>query len=162
LGALAGDRALFADYRRHFENARTPVERGRYRKALGRFRAPAVQEEILRFALSGALRPSELLRTAGGLAETERGAERYFLWVRENYDAIAKRVPPILLPDLPSAAGGCSAERLELGERFFAEPGHSVPGTGHQLASIADQVHDCLRLRQREGPAFAGYLSRRP
>jgi alanyl aminopeptidase len=162
LGALAGDRALFADYRRHFENARTPVERGRYRKALGRFRDPAVQEEILRFALSGALRPSEILRTADGLAETERGAERYFLWVRENYDAIAERVPPILLPALPSAAGGCSAERLELGERFFAEPGHSVPGTGHQLASIADQVHDCLRLRQREGPAVAGYLSRRP
>ncbi len=160
LAALHGDRALFEDYRKHFESAKTPVDRDRYLRALGSFRDPAVQEEILRFALSGALRPNELLRTASGLGDSERGADRLLSWVRENYQAIAERLPPILLPALPEVAGGCSAQRLEEGKRFFAEPGHNVPGTDRKLASIGDEVRACLQLREREGAAVAGYLQR--
>jgi alanyl aminopeptidase len=158
LAALNGDRALFEEYRRHFESARSPVERSRYLQALGRFRDPAVQDEFLRFALAGNLRPNELLRAAKGLGETERGADRFFLWVRENYPTLAKRLPPIFLPGLPIVAGGCSAARLEEGKRFFAEPGHQVPGTAYELERIGDQVHECLQLREREEAAVAGFL----
>ena len=41
-----------------------------------------------------------------------------------------------------------------------AAPAHNVPGTDHQLANVGDQVNDCLRLREREGAAVAGYLKR--
>ncbi|HEV7517581.1 MAG TPA: M1 family metallopeptidase, partial [Thermoanaerobaculia bacterium] len=159
LAALHGDRALFEDYRKHFEGAGTPIDRSRYLRALPRFHDPAVAEEVLRYALSGPLRPNELLWMAGGIGSTEQGADRFFAWMRVHYEEIAKRLPPILMSALPLAAGGCSAERLELGKQFFAAPGHSVPGTAAQLANIADQVHDCLRLREREGAAVAAYLT---
>ena len=55
-------------------------------------------------------------------------------------------------------AGGCSAEQLARVQAFFAAPGHSVSGTERQLANVADQVHDCLRLREREGAAVAAFL----
>ncbi len=42
---------------------------------------------------------------------------------------------------------------------FFAMPEHSVPGTQQQLAKVADQVTDCVSLREREGAAVAKYLS---
>jgi alanyl aminopeptidase len=160
LAALHGDRALFEDYRKHFEAAKTPVDRGRYLRALSRFRDPAIQEEVLRYALTGPLKPNEFLLTAGGIGATEPGADRFFAWMREHFDDIAKRIPPILMPFLPMAAGGCSAERLEQGKQFFATPGHRAQGTDRQLARVADQVHDCLRLREREGAAVAAYFQK--
>jgi aminopeptidase N len=160
LAAIHGDHALFEEYRKRFESAKTPVERLRYLRALGHFRDPAVREEILRYALSGPLRPNEVLRLAGGLGDTEQGADRIFAWVREHYDEVVARLPPILLPGLPLIASGCSAARLEQGRQFFSAPGKSVPGTERQLASVADQVHDCLRLRERAAPAVAAYLAR--
>jgi alanyl aminopeptidase len=160
LAALHGDHALFEEYRKHFENAATPAEHNRYLRALGHFRDPAIQQEVLRYSLTGPLRPNEFLQTAGGLRATEQGADRFFTWTREHYDEIVRRLPPVLLPFLAQMASGCSAERLEQGQRFFSAPGHSVTGTAHQLANVADQVHDCLRLREREGAAVAAYIER--
>jgi alanyl aminopeptidase len=158
LAAMGGDRALFDDYRRRFEQAKVPADRDRYLEALGAFRNPAIREEALRYALAGPVRPNELFDVAGQLTESDEGSDRLLRWVTENYSTIASRLPPDFVAFLAFAGGGCSAERLAGAQRFFAVPEHRVDGTGKQLDRVAQQVEDCLALRRREGTAARRYL----
>ena len=61
LAAIEGDRKLFESYKKHFESAKTPVERGRYLSALGGFEDPEIRKDALGYALSGPIRPDEFL-----------------------------------------------------------------------------------------------------
>jgi alanyl aminopeptidase len=160
LTAINGDRALFDEYRKRFEGAQTPAERSRYLEALGRFRDPAIQDEALRYALAGPLRPNEVLILANGVRQAKgtESADRVLAWMEASYPQIAAKVPPVSLPFLPMIATGCSEERLERARKFFSQPGKQVPGTTEQLARIADLVRDCRRLQQREEKSVAEYL----
>jgi hypothetical protein len=158
LAAMGGDRALFDDYRRRFEQAKVPADRDRYLEALGAFRNPAIREEALRYALAGPVRPNELFDVAGQLTESDEGSDRLLRWVTENYSTIASRLPPDYVAFLAFAGGGCSAERLAGAQRLFTVPEHRVDGTGKQLDRVAQQVEDCLALRRREGTAARRYL----
>ena len=159
VAALNGDRALWNDYRERFESATTPVERQRYLLALSEFRDPELVEENLRYALEGPLRAQEVMQLTRGMNDTERGRERVYRWLTENYDAILARIPPPRTGSLPRMAGGCEAERVEAARLFFSEPDRMLPGTEESLARLADQVKDCVELRQREGGPVAGYLN---
>src|SRR5262249_46674810 len=59
LGARRGDAAAFEDYRRHFENATIPTDRGLFLAGMGSFRDPALKTQALDYALKGPLRPQE-------------------------------------------------------------------------------------------------------
>ncbi|HZF12825.1 MAG TPA: M1 family metallopeptidase, partial [Thermoanaerobaculia bacterium] len=92
LAALHGDRALYDEVRRRFENARTPTERNIYLRSLGHFRDPALREETLGYFLNGRLQPGDILRQALGMGDTEAGADRVFAWMHDHYDQIAARI----------------------------------------------------------------------
>ena len=158
LAAKDGDLDRFETYRRRFEESNSPLHRGRFLAALGAFDDPAVQARALEYALEGPLRPTELFTIPGGVADSPGGGDRLFAWFLSHYDAFAERMPPEFVAFLPGIAGGCSAERLERAREFFAEPEHRVEGTDVQMAKTAEQVMDCVHLRQREGDAVAAYL----
>jgi alanyl aminopeptidase len=159
LYAFRGDRARYDQYRQALESAKVPAIRTNYLNALGWFEDPALQDEALRYSLSGALRPNELGIVARSLASyTEKGRDRAFRWVQENYDAIRTHMPESSMARWPSYCGGCSAERLEAGKKFFSDPAHRVPGTDKALDRTAESVMDCVSLRTREGSAVAAYL----
>jgi alanyl aminopeptidase len=94
-----------------------------------------------------------------GVGGTPEGEDRLYEWMTQNYDTITGRIPPVFASFMPFFAGGCSAERLENARAFFAEPAHQAPGTLKQLDKVADQVTDCLNLREREGDAVTRYLN---
>jgi hypothetical protein len=81
-----------------------------------------------------------------------------FDWFTMNYAAIADRLPPVMLSLLPRLASGCSQDRLERARAFFSQPPHRVGGTDVQMAKVADQVGDCVRLREREAHRVRAYL----
>ncbi len=160
LAAQDGDAALWDDYRTRFEGAKVPAVRSRYLGALSGFRDPALVERTLKYALEGPLRPQEILRSTGGIGETDQGRERLFRWVQDNYAAIAKRVPPEFAGFLPRfGGGGCDTQRIASLQAFFSAPEHQAPGTTTSLARTTESIQDCANLREREGPAVAAYLS---
>ena len=159
LSANRGDKTLFDEYRRRFETAKVPAERGRFLAALGNFRQPALMEEAIKYSLEGPLRPQEVFQLTGGLSDTEAGRDRLYRFVTENYAAITSKLPPDFAGFLPFVAGGCEPARLEAAKTFFAEPAHSVQGTARTMAQVTDQVSDCVRLREREGAAVKRYLT---
>jgi alanyl aminopeptidase len=160
LAARSGDRALFEELRKRFETTKVPAERSRYLSALGEFREPALVDEALAYALSGPLRPQEVPAIPRSIIASGEDGGRAFRWLRQNYEAVAGRIPPMYAPFMaPMALGGaCSAERIQAARTFFAEPGHQGPGTAAQLAKATETAEDCVRLRAREGASVTAYL----
>jgi alanyl aminopeptidase len=158
LAARRGNRALLDEAKRRFETAKTPTDRQLALHTLGSFRDPALMDEILQYALSGPLRTNEVLRIPMGMSDSEQTLVLTFRWTLENFDTIVKRIPPMTASFLPFAASGCSAERLKRAQEFFAAPDHALPGTDKSMAKVADQVQDCVNLRQREGQNAASFL----
>ena len=161
LACRKGDRPLFDECRRRFENARAPAERSRFLLALGSFEDPQLQEEALGYTLNGPIRPQEVFDIPGTIADhSDRHAEQIFQWMMTNYAAIVGRMPPLYKSFMPYFASGCSHERLEAARLFFAAREHQAPGLDVQMARISDQVRDCTTLRDREGARVAAYLTR--
>jgi alanyl aminopeptidase len=158
IAALAGDRTLFETYRERFENAKSPVERRRFLGVLGSFPDTAIQDEALRYALEGPIRPTEIFGIPGSLPDTEASTDRLFDWLTENYEAVSSKLPPDFRSMLVNIGGGCTTDRLEAAREFFMDPARKVDGTEAQLQKVTDRVNDCVGLREREGAAVAAYL----
>ena len=158
LAAHNGDQALFDAYRAHVESAKTPAVRSQYLNAMGAFRKPEIRKAALDYVLSGPLHPNEIFTVTRATGNDEPGREATYRWMTEHYEAITGRIPAEFATYLPFFASGCSEERLKNAQAFFADPKHHVSGQEVQLAEVTDQVEDCLRLREREGTAMAGYL----
>jgi cytosol alanyl aminopeptidase len=160
LAARTGDRALFDQFRQRFEAARVPSERQRYLSALAAFEDPALVEEGMRYSLTGPMRPQEIL--AIPRSQADRHQDAVFRWTTGNYDALAARIPPVILPFLVYLGGGCSTERLEAARAFFTDPKRAVAGTEKELAKMTEAGRDCVALRTREGTGVRAYLEKFP
>jgi alanyl aminopeptidase len=158
VAALDGDRALFDTYRSKFETTKVPADRGRYLGALGEFQDPAIQDELLKYALTEQVRPTETWRAIGGIGKTEAGREKLYTWMTANYVQMSARVPAEFQAYYPYFASGCSEQRFQAAQKFFSEPEHHVDGTDDTLAKVGEQIDDCVNLREREGKAVATYL----
>jgi alanyl aminopeptidase len=144
----------------HFENAQVPADRRRYLDAIGEFRDPELRESALRYTLEGPLRPNEIFTVPRRAVRTNAGRDQVYTWMTRNFEAISNRITPDGVAFLPYLASGCSAERLAAASAFFGEPDHQVGGAERNMAKVADQVADCINLRDREGAVVAAYLSR--
>jgi alanyl aminopeptidase len=160
LACMDGDQALFDECKQRFETTQIPTERNRFLGALGSFRDSLLQEEALRYALEGPLRPQEFMSIPGGIARTsDAHADRILQWLFANYETILGRIPPVYKAYMPYFASGCSTQRLHAAQVFFAKPEHQSSGTDITLARLSDSVNDCVSLREREGARVADFLS---
>ena len=157
LYAMSGDAALFDEYAKRFENAKSPAERNRYLNALGSFRDPAVHVKALQYSLTGPLRPNEFMAVTnfGGTAEDR---EKSYRWMLAHFDEITARLPRPYLSFMPMIASGCEKERVEDARKFFSDEKRRVEGTERTLARVAEQVDQCAALRSREMTAVSKYL----
>jgi len=160
LSATHGDRALYDEYKHRFETAQIPAHRALYLTALGNFRDRKLMEDALRYTLSPAVRPQEVFTIPSEIGIAIQYDDIPFQWLHDHYDEVMTRIPPMYGVVLPGFAAGCSTQRLEAAQEFFSQPAHSVTGTDKEMAKMADLVHDCAGLREREGPAFSAYLTR--
>jgi alanyl aminopeptidase len=154
----AGDAALFEEYRRRLEAASVPAERARYVFGLGGFHDPAVRSRILEWALSGVLRPNEMFQVPFAFTDSPGGRDAIYDWFTRNYAVYEKKMPPVFMSGLPAFAGGCESDRVARARSFFGQPGHSVAGTSREVEKLAEQVGNCVALRERELPAVSRFL----
>ncbi len=159
VAARHGDATLFAEYQHRFEAATVPQMRRRYLAALAAFDDSVLQVRALDYSLSDAVLPTEGMNVLRGFANRdEADGARLFRWMLANYGRIAPRIPPPALRFMPMMGSGCSEERLQATRAFFGDPAHTVPGLEQTLEHVADTVHGCISLREREGAAVWNYL----
>jgi hypothetical protein len=158
LAARDGDLALFEEYRTRFETTRIPSERARFLVALGNFRSVELLEKALDYALSGPLRPQEVLTIPRTLVDNEELRDQRWRWMQRNHQAIVEKVPPFSVPGLTGFAKCCDEPRIEEANSFFTRPDNDLPGTKEELAKVTDSIRDCAGLRRREAQAVVRYI----
>jgi alanyl aminopeptidase len=159
LSAIRGDAALFEEYRKRFEAATAPTDRGPLLSALGTFRDPKLREAALAYVLDGPLRPHEIFTIPRTMFETIAFRKQVYEWVTKNYDAYVKKMPPAYAVYVPYAGASCEEEQLQKTNAFFSMPEHSPPGAEAELARVLEAGNDCIDLRVREGESVRQYLS---
>ena len=162
LSAIRGDPALFDLYRSRFESSKVPAERARLLRALAAFRDPALIDRTLDYAMTGPLRPQEIMSIPRALGENPAARAKTYAWMTQHYDQIAAKIPPDRMVFMPYFADGCSEERWKSAQTFFAEPSHAPQGTATELAKVGESVGDCVRLAAREGDSVRSYTASVP
>jgi hypothetical protein len=158
VAAVHGDRARFEKFRAKFEASTVPADRSRYLSALGRFTDPALQDEVLEYAVTDKVRVMDRWQLVSGMFKTEAGRDKLYVWMTKHYEQLAGELPAEMQSMFPYFVSGCERQRLDAAKKFFEEPAHRVDGTDATLAKVTAQIGDCLSLRQREGAAVTAYL----
>jgi aminopeptidase N len=170
LAARRGDRAMFDDYRQHFENATIPSERGLYLAGLGSFRDPTLEAAALDYSLHGPLRPQEAQVIPAAMSETglilpgARGGggdypDEIVKWTLDHWDELVAKMPPNFASRNLRMTMGCSKERLAELKQFFADPKRDTPGIAPTLRRQADAMEECSSLHDRESERVERWLN---
>jgi len=162
VAAWNGDRARYDQFRARFEAATVPADKSRYVSAMGSFREPKIQDQVLAYALTDKVRVMDRFQLMAGMFYTEAGREKVYAWMTTNYAKLASGLPVEFQSYFPYMVSGCEQQRLDAAKKFFAEPAHKVDGTERNLEKVASGINDCLNLRAREGAAVAAYLKAAP
>ena len=156
--AAHGDRARYEEFRARYEASTVPADKSRYLTALGKFEDPAIQDDVLQYALSPNIRPMDRWQLVSGLFNSEAGRDKLYAWMTKNYDQLAAGLPVEFVSYFPYFVAGCEQQRLDAARKFFDDPKHKVDGTEANLSKVSEAITDCLSLREREGKAVASYL----
>jgi alanyl aminopeptidase len=161
IAAGRGDEALFEQFRERAEKAQVPAHRRRYLGLLGAFEDPALEARALEYALSDAVRPTEMFQVMSGFANKDEAAgKRLRQWMYDRYPQLSQKIPPPALRFMPFVLGsGCEQDEFARMRQFLGDPARQAPGIEQTIRQVADTVDDCVRLRQREGEAVRRYLN---
>ena len=169
LGARRGDRAMFEDYRRRFETATLPSDRGLYLAGMGSFRDTSLRASALEYTLKGPLRPQETLVIPGAMREdglsvgSGRGgggmfSEEMMRWALAHWDELVSKMPPNFAARNLSLTGGCAKDREAELKAFFSDPKRNRPGIQPTLRRMADAMDECSSLHDREAERVERWL----
>ncbi len=127
--------------------------------ALSGFTDPALVRENLKLLLD----PSEDVRELGMLlfgASNVRTRDVAFAFVKENYDALAARMPEEYRSGLAwVGASYCDPVHRQELAAFFTERSAKVPGGPRMLAQVLEAVDLCIAFKAAQGPGIESFLA---
>src|SRR5262249_44446772 len=120
IAALDGDAALHRNLLAALTRADNPHDRAAALSGLGSFRDPALFERSLQLYLTDDLRPGEFWAIAGHAHDTQALQSVAFVWLTQNFDAVAAKLGDEGVSSLPFVgAGFCSQADRDRVEQFF-------------------------------------------
>jgi alanyl aminopeptidase len=157
--AAHGDQALFV--RLHEEAKKEPRlrERGHLLRAMAAFREPRIIESALKVVLSGEFDSRETMAMLFGEHMDPATALLTYDFVRENFDALAAKLPRDTPARLPAVAMGlCDDARSAEVEQFFAGRSTRYTGGPRILSQALEQLSLCSAYRRDQQPSVAAFL----
>ncbi|WP_394830776.1 M1 family metallopeptidase [Pendulispora rubella] len=168
LAAQNGDRAMFDRMLSEARKSTSRFDRNLILRAMGHFR----DSELLRSAL-GALLMDEFdvrdaVRMLRGSQATLATREVVYTFVKQNYDALAKRLPgepgmPSIAAGLPFWVGGsfCDDGHAADVQAFFGDRSTKYTGGPRDLAQAVEGVKLCSAYRSLQEPNVSAFLQKR-
>ncbi|HZF05959.1 MAG TPA: M1 family metallopeptidase [Patescibacteria group bacterium] len=157
--AHVGDAARYEDFLKRFRAAATPQEEQRYLYALAGFRDSALAGQTLERAINGEIRTQDAPFVVRGMLMSVHAREAAWEFVKAHWDTMDRLYPKHGLRRLAEGVTGLATPALEADvRRFFAEKKPQFGGK--VLAQYLEQLHVAVVLREREGGALSGYLSK--
>lgn len=159
IAAYYGDAKRLADYQRAFENPDSAQQRLEVLSAMGYFADPALQAQSLNYILSDAITASDIRYAVAGHQFQNKRQDRFRAWFKANYAALAKKMPPFAVPQLPTMlVSGCNPTDLKQAD-FFKPLLGDHPEYALHLHKATERVENCIRLKNRVRQDFNAYLA---
>jgi alanyl aminopeptidase len=159
--AAGGDRELFDLFLAEAKKTKVQNERVRLLAAIGSFRDKALVKESLDLILSREFEPVDTTVLFGfrGSDSSQFRREATWSFLKQNFDALADRMPREMMPFMPFMVPGFCAEaqRADV-EAFFKEKAAKYPGMPRNLARATEAISLCIARRAAQGPAVAEFL----
>ncbi|MBI4587618.1 MAG: M1 family metallopeptidase, partial [Candidatus Rokubacteria bacterium] len=159
--AHAGGEGEYAEFVEKFRTARTPQEEQRYLYALAGFRQVELLSRTLDKTINGEVRTQDAPFLARALLMSVYAREAAWEFVKTNWSTLERRFPAKSgLRRMCEGITALATPELEADAREFFTSRNIALG-GKTLEQYLEQLHVAVVFREREGPAFETYLSRR-
>ncbi|MFL5353519.1 M1 family metallopeptidase [Archangium sp.] len=160
IAASHGDAALYGKLMAALRSEKERKKREQLTDALGGFNDPALVRENLKLVLDPGTDVREvgwLLFRAGFDVRTRDVA---FAFVKENYDALAARLPEEGVEGLAlSAVSYCDPVHRQEAAAFFTERMARAPGGPRTLAQVLESVDLCIAFKAAQGTSLESFLA---
>jgi alanyl aminopeptidase len=131
--------------------------------ALGSVRDPLLVRQQLSLVLDPAMDTREVMGMMYGPAQEPETGEVVYAFVKENYDALAARVPEGFVGSLARVGGAyCDAERRKDVADFFTERNARTPSGPRILAQVLERVDLCVAMKEAQGASIDAFLTQGP
>jgi len=160
LAARRADPARYAALLEAAEKAETPQERRRFLLGLGSVTAPRLVERTLRLALTEVVPTQDVAFLLVRLLQNRRARERTWAFVRERWERLRRRLPPMLGTRVIEATPHLQTltHRRQVAEHFRTHP---VPAGERALRQALERFGHNAALRRRAAPALKRWLASR-
>lgn len=158
--AAHGDDALFERFHQEAKKETRLRERGYLLRAMSGFRDPRLVERALQIVLSGEFDAREAATLLFGEHKDPGTQHLVYEFVRQNFDALAAKLPRGTAARLPAVAVGlCDEARRGEMEQFFADRSTKDTGGPRILTQAMEQLTLCSAFREAQQPNVAAFLS---
>ena len=148
------------DYQRFYErykNATDPQEEGRFMYALPEFEHRDLTEKTFQMTLDGRIRTSNGPMVIGQLLANATSGDRAWELIKDNWDVIIERFPPMILKRAVETIWTRHDEADDI-RAFLAT--HEVPSSEKAVAQALERLDVAEGLAKRESNRLTGYLQR--
>ena len=160
VGAAAGDRALYDQYRAQLTKlAAQPEEFYRFFNALAWFRQPALIRETLSWALSPAVRSQDTGTILQAMLRLPWSRDLTWTFVKTNWKALTTKLGTFQgIPTIVEGLDGlCTTAQANDVKQFFAK--NPVASVARTVQQSIERIESCAGVDQRQSAALASWLA---
>ncbi len=160
IAAFYGDSALYKEMVTAFEQTTNPKVKSELLGAISSFNAEPQHKSALAYQLSDNITASDLRYSLSyNVGYNDERRLRLQQWLFDNFDQVANKVPPFVVPSLPYYLSGvCSVDEYQPALSFFEKKSETVPGMKRTITKVLDRIESCQNLRKRELASVTTYL----
>ncbi|WNG40999.1 M1 family metallopeptidase [Archangium violaceum] len=160
IAAAHGDAALHTKLMTAMRAEKARKKREQILGALGSFREPSLVRENLKLLLEPGVDMREVFRLLFAAGWDVRTRDVAYAFVKENYDALAARLPEAGVEMLAwSASAYCDPVHRQDAAAFFTERMARAPGGPRTLAQVLEGVDLCIAFKAAQGPGIESFLA---
>ena len=157
--AQAGDAGRYEEFLAAFRSAKTPQDEQRYLYAVAAFRDPALLQQTLDRTINGEIRTQDAPFVVRSMLMSVYARELTWDFVKRQWDTMDGLYPKHAMRRLAEGVTGLATRELEADVHAFFTAKKPQFG-GKVLAQYLEQLRVAVTLRERDGAALSGYLSK--
>ncbi|NUZ11225.1 M1 family metallopeptidase [Pseudoalteromonas sp. McH1-7] len=160
IAAYYGSAELLKAYQQQFESTNNPSKRTHLLSAMGYFGEPALQQEMLKYALTKQVTASDLGYILAGNKQGKARKARYQKWFYNNFTSLKTKLPPFAVPRLPFYLfSRCDTSHLNQAKQFFEPMRSDIDGLEKSLQQLELATKTCVNKKQRELSSITAFLN---
>jgi aminopeptidase N len=159
LAAMGGDSKLYESFLRGYRSATDPREKVRFLTLLSSFRDPALLRRTLALSLTDEVRTQDMASVLSGVIGKPAGTDLGWAFVKENWPAIEKKIPPGHIGRVIGSFGTASCDTAAAGEIQTFVNEKKIAQVRQSTAQALDRIASCVDFKRMQQNNLAQWLA---